>query len=701
MEECIDVSISEKNVAYLTIDIPGSKVNTINAAVMEQIDAALNELEKKGIKALVIQSGKEEMFIAGADLHAFKPAFKDAALGRELIERGHALHNRLASAPFPTIAAINGICLGGGLEMSLACSYRFGSDHPKTLLGLPEVNLGIFPGWGGTQRAPRTVGLLQGMALVLTGKPIDWKKAYKIGLLDEVAPAPFFREELEKFIDKVLASKQKSRKKKPFFDKTYIGPLFAFWKAKKDILKKTKGHYKAPLAALEVIKKGFYLPLNKALALEAKTFVEGFEGALSQAPNLIQLFFNNESLKKNPGVEKGARAKEVSLLGVIGAGTMGSGISWMASYRQIPVRFKDVSWEMVAKGYEAAYKSYQTLIRIRKLRPTQANNLFHKISGTIDYSGFFRADLIVEAATENKELKDKIFAELEEVVSADALIATNTSSLRVTDLAAEAKHPERFIGMHFFNPVPRMPLVEVVAGEKSLPEAVATAVAFCQKLKKTPIVVKDCHGFLVNRVFVMGIAATMEMVEEGVEKEQIARTLLAFGMPMDPFELADEVGNDVNQKVLESFSKSYPDRVKPSFVVNRLVEKGFLGKKTGKGFYLYNKKGKKTGFNEEASISSSKKIADQEIVDRLLLAMLAESARCLEEGIVDRAAHLDMALVLGTGFPPYRTGILRYAEDEGIAKCVEKMRTLEKTYGPRYAPCRLLQDHAKDGTGFY
>jgi 3-hydroxyacyl-CoA dehydrogenase/enoyl-CoA hydratase/3-hydroxybutyryl-CoA epimerase len=700
-------TIDEKGVAYLVIDTPGQKANIINIPFLQELSDVLDALEKQAPKALVIKSAKSGIFIAGADLHGFKPVFKDPPLAKKLIGMGHAIFKRLANAPFATIAAIDGACLGGGCELALGCQYRIASDSAKTQIGLPEVNLGLFPGWGGTQRAPRLVGLIQGMNLVLSGKPVDAKKAYKIHLIDAIAPAEFFQEHLNQFIDKVLTKRGKeeilAKRKKPLFDKTLIGPLVAFWSAKRNIQKKTKGLYTAPFAALNVIKKGFFMPLDRALAYEADSFLKGISTDLAQAVNLIQLFFNNEALKKNPGVPEGAKPVDVEALGVIGAGTMGSGISFSASYRDIPTRFKDISWQMVANGYGAAWKSYETLIKIRKLFPNQASLKFHKMSGTVTYDGFSKLPLVVEAATENLDLKFKIFHELEAILPKEAIIASNTSSLAISELASKAKHPERFVGMHFFNPVARMPLVEVVAGEKTSADTLATAVAFCQKLKKTPIVVKDCAGFLVNRIFVMGIVETMAMVEEGISQEQIGRALLNFGMPMDPFELADEVGNDVNYKVLESFSKAYPDRVYVSKIVKQVFDAGFFGKKVDKGFYLYAKR-KKRGPNPEVLKwlpKDKKSVKDATIVDRLTLAMLAESARCLEEKIVTEPGHLDMALVLGTGFPPFRTGILRYADDLGIKQCVEKMEILQKEYGARFAPCPLLQQMAKEGRGFY
>lgn len=708
MSGYMQLTIDKNNVAHLVLDTPDSKANIINIPFMEEFERHLEALQnRRDLKALVIESKKSGIFIAGADLKGFEPAFKDRALAEKLIDKGQGLFLKLSKLPFPSIAAIRGACLGGGCELSLACTFRVASDSPKTQIGLPEVSLGLFPGWGGTQRAPRLVGLIQGMGLILGAKPVDAKKAFKIGLVDKLVADEFFDEQLEQFIAQVVTEKGLSvilkQRPSPLFDKTFFGPLFAFWKAKKDIIAKTKGHYKAPFAALRAIQGGFFLPLEMGLKLERDIFIGSIDTDLSQAVNLIRLFFNNEAVTKHPGGPEGGKAIDVPLVGVIGAGTMGAGISFAASNRDIFVRFKDVSSEMIAKGYGAIWSSFEALMKIRRLRPNEASLKFHKVSGTTDYSGFSKAKLVIEAATENIALKHKIFAELEEILPKDAIIASNTSSLKISELASQSRHPERFVGMHFFNPVPRMPLVEVVAGEKTSPDAVKTAVEFCKRLKKTPIVVKDCSGFLVNRIFVMGVVETMGLLEEGVSMEKIARAYLRFGMPMDPFELADEVGNDVNLKVLESFKKAYPDRVEISKVVSQVVERGFLGKKVGKGFYLYEGR-KKGGVNPEIAPLLPRarvEMREEAIMERVLFSMLAEAVRCLEEKIVEAPSHVDMALVLGTGFPPFRAGLLAWADSVGIGECVQKMRVLADEVHPRFRPPKLLETMAAEGRGFY
>jgi len=720
MTKAFTLKKNDDGIYRLVFDLPGEKVNKFSLPVLEELEAIIDELAKdKSAKALLITSGKEDIFIAGADLHGFAPAFKDPALLDKLLQTGHRVFNKLEALPFPSVALINGACLGGGMEFALACTYRIATDNPKTSLGLPETSLGIIPGWGGSQRAPRLVGLVEGVSMIAGARPVNGLKAYKIKLVDAYVSAPFAEGKALEFINdvltekgakKVLTERQRGGLMTWVLEKNPIGRAFFFKKAKAEILKKTKGHYPAPLLACELIESSYGLPLKQGLQKEIETLknvsksgkeVKGSDIAL----NLINLFFTNEALKKDKGVKGDVPAKKISAGGVLGAGTMGSGIAWLFTNNFLPVRMKDINWEAVGKGYGTASAIYQKLVKDKKLRPSEADLKFDLLSGTIGYEGFKRSDLIVEAATENLELKHKILKELEQNVRDDAVIASNTSSLGISEMAASLKRPERFIGMHFFNPPNKMPLVEIIPGKQTSPETIATAVEISKKFGKTPIVVQDCAGFLVNRVFVPAANEVMWMLQERVDPARIEKQLLGFGMPMSPFVLADEVGNDVSYHVSNVLEKAYGERMRPPEFVKKLFESGLLGRKVGKGFYLYNGKDKKQNPEIDKILSTfppkNPEIKDADIRDRFVLLMLNESARCLQEKVIENPAYLDMALIMGIGFPPFRGGLLRYADARGIDEVVQRLNEFQRLYGERFRPAELLLEMKKNKTRFY
>jgi 3-hydroxyacyl-CoA dehydrogenase/enoyl-CoA hydratase/3-hydroxybutyryl-CoA epimerase len=712
MSHAFNVNIDSKGIARLVFDLPNSKSNVFSIPPLDELEKVLDQLKAdKSVKALVITSAKEGIFIAGADLEQFKPFIKEPSTLSKLIKKGHEVFDKLEALPFPTIAVINGACMGGGLEMALACKYRVVTDNPKTQLSLPEVNVGIFPGWGGTQRLPRLVGLQEGLTMVVSGKPVDGMKAWKIKLADAIVPTEFQQEKVEQFVQECLTPEGKSkildrRKRKGLLpillEKNFLGRALIYHLTKKAILKQTKGQYPAPLAALDLIKNSYTSSLEDGKQKEIQTIIHSTDTALKYAPKLIQIFFNQQELKKNPGVPAGAVPQDVQFAAVIGAGTMGSGISWLFSNNNIPVRMKDINWDVVGKGYGSAWDTYKTLIKIKKIKPNPATYKFQKIAGTVDYTGFQNVDLVIEAATENLDLKLKILKELENEVSDKCIIGTNTSSLTLASMAPSLKHPERFVGMHFFNPVSRMPLVEVVQGEKTSPNAVATAVDICTKLKKTPIVVKDCPGFLVNRILISGLLEIMRLLEEGVAMSHLEKIGLNFGLPMGPFTLADEVGNDVNYKIANIFETAYGERMKVPQCLKTVYENQLFGKKSGKGFYLYEN-GKKLPNPTIQKLIPEKNtnITDQEVIDRMILLMINEAARCLEEKIVAKPQLVDMAMVLGTGFPPFRGGLLCYADELGIDYVVNTLKNFQQKYGSRFAPAKLLVEMEKDKKTFY
>jgi len=705
MNSAFQFSVDNEGIAHIVFNLPGEKVNKLSIPILEELEKLLdNAAQNKEIKALAISSAKPEIFIAGADLHAFEPIFKDPSSGGSMIETGHRVFNKLENLPFPSIALINGACLGGGLELALTCSYRVVSDHPKTQLGLPEVTLGIIPGWGGTQRLPRRIGLLEGLPMLLSGKPVKAAKAYKIKLADAIIPAEFFDVKAKAFIKQIITEqgRQQISNRRKFgglshwlLESNPLGRSFIYHQARKDVLKRTKGHYPAPLIALDLVKETYTLPLQQGLTKEIETFKNNLPTGFLNAKNLIALFFINEALKKDTGVPSNIKPQKIESAGVVGAGTMGSGIAWLFSYRDIPIRMKDIDWNAVGKGFGSANAIYTKMVKEKKLKPNEASLKFHHISGTIDYSGFKNLDYIVEAAVESLELKHKIIRELENIIKPNTIIASNTSSLKIADIGAVMLHPERLVGMHFFNPANRMPLVEVIASDKTSPEAIATAVEISRKLGKTPIVVKDCPGFLVNRILIASLNETMRMYEESGEAQKLESMMLDFGMPMSPFILADEVGNDISYKVGKVFEQAYGNRMAMPKILEILYQNQLFGKKSGKGFYLYDGD-KKKGFNPQVEqlrasiVPNTKSLSETEMRDRAILSMVNEAARCLEENIVADPAHLDMAMIMGTGFPPFHGGLLRYADSLGINYIVDQLKNFQHQYGERFTPCQRL-----------
>ncbi len=691
----------ENGIAMLVFDYPGEKINKFTPEVMDELEDIIGKL--KDVKALVIKSGKPDMFIAGADLKQFEDILKQPEKVQEVLEKGHRVFRKLEKLPFPTIAVIDGICLGGGTELTLACSHRIVTDNSKTSIGLPEVLLGIIPGWGGTQRLPRLIGLQEGLKVILGGKRLNGKRAFKTGFADIILPHEFLDDQLPAAILQCIRGKSKKKSSSWMnwaLENNPLGRSAVFSQARKNIEKKTKGHYPSPLVALKLIQETYTMSLEKGLKREIEVFLDNCLTSFANARHIIRVFFGKERLDK----QETPQAKKINSVGILGAGVMGSGIAWLASYRGLDVRVKDINWEAVSSGLREIKGIYKQIKKIKRLPSDAINLMEHRISWDIDYSGFNKQDLVIEAATEDLNLKIRLFHDLEERLQPDALIASNTSSLTIEEMSKEMKYPERFVGMHFFNPVNRMPLVEVVSGPKTSKEALDTIVKACLEWKKTPIVIKDCHGFLVNRIFAVQANEVMHMLEEGSSMNLLGQAVENFGWPMDPFMLADTVGIDVSQKVFKEFEEAYGKRMEVPKILKLMAERGLKGKKSGKGFYIHG--GDKTTPNPEVKeilqSIGQKNAEDSEegIINRIIAAMLGEAGRCLEEGIVQKDSDLDMALVLGTGFPPFRGGLLAYVNDFGVSKIIDIMRRLEDKHGSRFTPCDLLVSMARDNKKF-
>jgi len=717
--------LDKNGVANLEFDLLDQKVNILSKDVLAELESSLNAIDgNKAIRILLISSAKKDNFIAGADINEIKD-IKDIAEAKNKVTRGQNILSKLANLKIPTIAVINGSCLGGGLELALACKYRVAVIGKKTLMGLPEVNLGIIPGFGGTQRLPKLVGATESLKIILSGKPIDVNKAFKIGLVDLISHKEFLEENLTKFVTEIIEKENKNQflvnrnsaaKKRFIFESILLVKYFIYYFASKDLWEKTKGKYPAPFYALEVVKRTYGNTYsNKGFAIEVEAFCELVIGNICK--NLIDLFFISEKIKKDSGIiGKEFDFKEYSPknAAVIGAGVMGGGIAWLFANNDINVRIKDVSQKAISIGYNQIFKVFDQLKKIKKLTKSQIDIKSSKVTSSLDFNGFANVDFIVEAVVENLTIKKNLISELEKKVPGNAIIVSNTSSLSIDKMSESLTYPERFAGMHFFNPVNKMPLVEVIRGKKTSDVTIAKVVSLAKSLGKTPIVVKDKAGFLVNRILLPYMNEASYILQENNDIGLIDKLIEDFGMPMGPFLLADVVGIDVGCKVALLLEENFHERMRVSDLLMEIYlnHKNLLGKKTEKGFYIHeNNSSTNLKINPEISeiikkLQISKNITSQyilekDIVERCFMIMINEAARCIEEGIVKDAQYLDMAMIMGTGFPAFRGGILKYADNIGISKVVENLNKFQDKISQRFEVCDLLNEMSSKNQRFY
>lgn len=721
MTNGIDFSIDRSGVANLIFDLPDEKINKLSKNVLEELERAINVIDgNKAIRVLLISSHKKDIFIAGADINEIRSIIdeKDA---HQKVSRGQEILNKLAKIEIPTIAVIKGACLGGGLELALACRYRVAVLNPKTQLGLPEVNLGIIPGFGGTQRLPALVGLEESLKIILSGKAIDGEKAFKIGLVDEAIHEEFLEENLSSFVTEIIKNGKKNKfllrrnsnsRKRFYTESLLMKKHLIFYYAQKNLWEKTKGHYLAQFFALEVVKKTYRKTYgNRGFKIELDAFCDLAVGDISK--NLIEIYFTSEALKKDAGVDDFIAHKDIKNVALLGAGIMGGGIAWLFANYNFNVRIKDITQQAIALGYNQILKIFNQLQKIRKLNSNQVSLKMANVSAGLDYTNFDHSDLIIEAVVENIAVKKNILKEVESQVPNDAIIASNTSSLSISEMARALENPSRFVGMHFFNPVNKMPLVEVIYGEKTSNETVASIVKISKKLGKTPIVVKDVPGFLVNRILLTYLNESAYLLQDGFSIKKIDSEIERFGMPMGPFVLADVVGIDVGVKVAQSLENGYGSRMKVAEILQEIYtnHKNLLGKKSNLGFYNYDKNNKITTQNlaiyeildsiKDQIKTPESNINDSEIIERCILTMINESAKCLEENVVKNARYLDMAMIMGAGFPAFRGGVLRYADKLGLQNIVKKLQNFEKKYGERFVVSKLLISMEQNNQKFY
>jgi 3-hydroxyacyl-CoA dehydrogenase / enoyl-CoA hydratase / 3-hydroxybutyryl-CoA epimerase len=695
-------------VAVVTLDSPGAPVNVISQPVKDEMYAMLTALERDGqVRAVAFFSGKADNFIAGADIEEFV-RLKTAAEAEQLSRDGQALLDRVAAFSKPIAVGIHGACLGGGLEFALACRYRVASDHPKTQLGLPEIQLGILPGAGGCQRLPRLIGARAALDIILAGRSERAAKAFRLGLVDELVPPSILR-------DITIAAARRMAERGPvrrsrgggvsrlLLDGNPLGRLLVYHLARKQVLAQTKGNYPAPLAALEAVRHGLSHGLPAGLQRESQLFGQLAVSDVSR--KLVQIFFATRDLKKDFGVADAPQPAEVHRLGIVGSGFMGAGIAGTAVVQAaVDVRLKDADLPRVAKGIATARSIVDERLARRRITRFEHARLVALLSGGDGYAGFGGADLVIEAVFEELAIKQQVLRECEAVLPARAVFATNTSTIPIASIAEGAKRPEQVIGMHFFSPVARMPLLEVIPSRATTPQAISTAVGFGRRMGKTVIVVRDAPGFWINRILGPYMNEAVHLLLQGVSAEAIDRAMVQFGFPVGPITLLDEVGLDVAEHAGEVLEGAFGERLAPPKVLGALVKDGRLGRKAGKGFFTY--RGGRKGEVDQSifpllGVQPNGGLPTSDIVQQLTYAMLNEAARAAAEGVVRTPRDGDIGAIYGFGFPPFRGGPLRYLDDLGADRVYADLQRLAERLGPRFAPCEAIVEQARARQRFY
>jgi 3-hydroxyacyl-CoA dehydrogenase/enoyl-CoA hydratase/3-hydroxybutyryl-CoA epimerase len=692
--KAFSLEILKDKIGLLTFDVRSSKVNIFTAEVMTELESILLQLrQRKDLNALLLMSGKEAHFCAGADMHILA-ALHDPETGYQLARKGQQIFSLFTELPFPAVAVINGICVGGGTELTLACHYRLASDHPKTKLALPEVTIGLIPGWGGTQRLPRLIGVQRSLDFILTGRRLDAQRAYQLGLVDHIIAHEAVLPDALNFVESLVSGKKDQlryshRARRTLLDRLPLGKQLLYFLAKRAIARRTMGNYPAPQLALAAMRSGLKKSLNKGLEIEASYFKQMVGSPVSK--NLIRVFFWHDAIKKeNERMLSGTKLPEVSRAAVVGAGLMGGDIARMLAAREISVSLKAVREKSLAKAKQRiAFKSDK-----------RSNNITY----TLSYNGFTEFPFVIESITEDLTAKQQLLTELEKQVDDDTVIATNTSSFCVNALAKALQKPERFIAMHFFNPTHRTQLVEIIRSTRTSDKTVATAIGLARQLGKTPMVIRDSPGFLVNRILAPFLLEALILLTEGMDLKNIDRLMRKFGLPAGPFEMFDTIGLDIALAVAKNLAAGREADSKlylPS--LETVVASGYLGKKAGQGFYRYMKKHKRCNRKITALMPKERRqnLAQTTLIQRLLYPMINEAARCLAEQIVRQPRDIDAALIFSIGFAPFRGGLLTYADNEGIGHIVDILEAFTQRYGQRFQPAGLLYTLRDQGKRFY
>ncbi len=706
----------DDGIAVVLLDRAEEPVNTIGPAIFDDFNTVVERIETdESIKAVVFGSAKRNNFLAGADIRFFDTiteAEEGAAVIRQLhtlftrIEALHAVHDK------PVVMAIDGACLGGGLEFALTGSMRIATDNRKTQLGQPEVQLGILPAGGGTQRLPKLVGIATALDMILTGRPVRPHKARKIGLVDEVVPREVLYEVAKRRASESIGhlGEGGGSSFKSFLAPTHlqdlaleqnpVGRRMLFKKAEEAMLEKTKGLYPAPQRALEAVKIGIEQGNAAGYEAEATFFGELIISPESKA--LRGIFFASQMKKHATGISSNAEPKQVSKVGVLGGGLMGAGIATVSALKAgATVRIKEVDTNGVEHALRHVSRQIAKQVTRRRMTSFEGEQTMNKVTATTNWSGFENADLVIEAVFESLELKQDLLGQVEDLIEDDVVFASNTSSLPISQIAADARHPERVLGMHYFSPVEKMPLLEVIVTDDTDDRATVTAVEFGKRQGKTVIVVKDGPGFYTTRILVPYLNEAFFLLADGASVEAIDEAMVNWGFPVGPLLLTDEVGIDVGAHIVKIMRDAFGDRIAGPDMMAGLIEDDRKGRKNGRGFYLYNDKGERGSVDDSVykalGLGPRRVLTETEIHGRIVSAMINEAARCLEEGVLQSSLDGDIGAVMGLGFPPFRGGPFWWVDQVGAANMVAKLDGLTEMYGERFAPAQILRDHAESG----
>jgi len=697
----IQREIGDDHICVLTFDCPDSGANIFDVATLEELNEHLDAVEKDAsLRGLIIASAKKSIFVAGADLKTLLQAARTGEM-RGFIERGQQVFNRLADLKIPTVAAVHGASAGGGYEVALACDYRVASDDPVTRIGLPETSLGLLPAWGGCTRLPRLIGAAKAAEVILKGKLYSAQEALKLGLADEIAPRDQL---LDRARQKLSAGKRKMEGGAPSTP------------GSQELAPPKQSGNPALERAYEIVNKTLSISPDESLRLELNGIVE--LGKTESTQNLIRNFFLSEKYKK--GTSRTPPEKIVHAA-VIGAGVMGSGIAQWLSSRGVTVILRDVAREQINRGLANIEKVYADAVKRGLMSEEKAKQGRARICGSTAPMELRDVQFVIEATSEKMEIKKEVFRELAMEAGPKTIVATNTSALPVSELADMTISPERVIGLHFFNPVSRMKLVEVVLAKQTSDETRDRSLSFVRQIGKLPVVVRDSPGFLVNRVLFPYLLEAAELFEGGVDGEQIDRALVGWGMPMGPLRLIDEIGVDITIDIGNTLEKAYGQRDHVPAVLLWLRDQQMLGRKTGAGFYKYEGRSQtpndslmqwrrgavaggadpgRSAVSPHPEPASTPPATEEQLTHRLIFLMVNEAARCVEEGVVGSPEDADYGMILGTGFAPFRGGPLRFAEHFGLKEIVEELERLARTE-EKFTPCEILKKHARDGTKFY
>ena len=701
----------DDGVATVWIDDPDASVNKISRETLDGFSEVLGHLEEAdGLAGVVFISGKEASFVVGADLNMLA-TFEAPAEVRSISRRAHRLLWRVENLSVPTVAAIQGPCMGGGLELTLGCDYRIATTHDATKLALPEVRLGLLPGGGGTQYLPRLVGLQDALTMMLTGKNTYPKKARDIGLVDALIHPPGLYDAATRAVRRLASGtlsvdRDQSSLGAALLEDNPVSRRIIYRQAGRRTESRTRGNYPAPPRIIDAVRTGLEKGIDRGLDAEMRHFGELVFTPESRA--LVQLFFGKREGETHPHPEQG---RPVRTVGILGAGQMGGGIAEVTAANDVDVVLKDQSLQRATRGKRQVWSSMNRKKEKGILNQFERDRTAERVVPVTTYEHMAHADLVVEAVPEDLALKHQVLSEVERVVADDTILATNTSSLPIAEIAAGVDAPERVVGMHYFSPVPDIPLVELVRTEETSETTLATAYDLALTQGKTVIVVNDGPGFYTTRILALFLNEALLLLEEGADVPTIDETMRDAGFPMGPYELLDFVGMDVAAKITEVMGDALADeRLDISDAATRLADAGLLGQKSNIGFYHYgpaddgdgkDRKDRNEDLYRNLSDPTRTTPAPGIVEDRLLLMLVNEAVRCLGDGVLRSPTDGDVGAVFGLGFPPFLGGPFRYIDQQGPGEIAKRLRNLAYQYGDRFEPADLLTDHEDRGTTFH